>query len=196
MPRLSIPATLALIPPSMERLDEYLDMIDAAAARGEDGDGYNLTITSIVRRDPRDYVSRLLDLERGIDLPDGWVPMSTRWLTDAPAGPPGRIVGETRIRHGLSPSLEIEGGHVGYFIHPDHRGRGLGNAILALALRELARLGIERVLVTCNADNERSRRVIDRNGGMFDRYTTSLKSGKQVMRFWIENPLHSRDEHG
>ncbi len=117
--------------------------------------------------------------------------MSTRWLLDSAGGGDGRIVGETRIRHGLSPVLEIEGGHVGYFIHPDHRGRGLGNAILTLALRELAGLGVTKVLVTCNADNERSRRVIERNGGVFDRYTTSPKSGKQVMRFWIEN-VHSK----
>ena len=178
---------LALLPPSLERLGEYLGMTDAAAGRGEDGDGYTLTITSIVRRDPDGYLARLVELERGIDLPDGWVPMTTRWLADLSAGAPGRVVGETRIRHALSPALEIEGGHVGYFVHPDHRGRGLGNAILALALRELAGLGVTRVLVTCNADNERSRRVIERNGGVFDRYTVSPKSGKQVMRFWIEN---------
>jgi predicted acetyltransferase len=187
MPGPIVPASLALIRPSGQRLEEYLAMIDAAAARGEDGDGYNLTVTSIVRRDPRDYLAKLTDLEQGIDLPQGWVPMSTRWLLDSAGGVDGRIVGETRIRHGLSPALEIEGGHVGYFIHPDHRGRGLGNAILTLALRELAGLGVTKVLVTCNADNERSRRVIERNGGVFDRYTTSPKSGKQVMRFWIEN---------
>jgi predicted acetyltransferase len=184
----AVPGHLWLIAPSGERLEEYLCMMEAAARRGEGGDGYNLTIPSLVRPDPAGYLSRLWELERGIGLPEGWVPMSTRWLVDDSAGTPGRLVGETRIRHALSPALEIEGGHIGYFIHPEARGRGLGNAILALGLRELAGLGVRKVLVTCNADNHRSRRVIERNGGAFDRYTTSLKSGKQVMRFWIENP--------
>ncbi len=175
-----------LVPATARWLEAYLAMMDAAHARGESGDGYNLTITTIVRRDPEEYLHRLGELERGENLPQGWVPMSTRWLIVPGAGD-GVMAGETRIRHALSPSLEIEGGHVGYFIHPSHRGRGYGNAILALALSELAGLGVRRVLVTCNADNARSRRVIERNGGVFDRYTTSQKSGKQVMRFWIDN---------
>lgn len=187
----AIPHNLLLCVPRPERLDDYLGMIDAARDLGEDGDGYNLINTDSVRREPADHLRRLDEMERGVDLPDGWVPMSTRWLIDtSPEGTlasGGRVVGEARIRHALSPSLEIEGGHVGYFIHPRFRGRGFGNAILALALQELASLGVARVLVTCNADNTRSRRVIQRNGGIFDRYTISPRSAKQVMTFWIQN---------
>jgi predicted acetyltransferase len=186
-----IPQGLRLEPASAARLDEYLAMIDLALALGETGTGYNLTVTAIVRRDPQEHLRRLGEMERGQNLPEGWVPMSTRWLIDESNGVPGRLVGEARIRHGLSPSLEIEGGHVGYFIHPNFRGRGYGKAILRLALRELAALGIARVLVTCNADNQRSRRVIEGAGGLFDRYTVSPKSGKQVMRFWIANEVES-----
>lgn len=194
MPALPVvPATLSLAVPAAERLEDYLEMIDASHLAGEDGEGYNLVITSIIRRDPAEYLRRLAELARGVDLPEGWVPMSTRWLIDSSADAAGRVAGEARLRHALSPSLEIEGGHVGYFIGREHRGRGFGNAILALALRELASLGIDRVLITCNADNTRSRRVIERNGGVFDRYTISPKSGKQVMRFWIEN---QKSSHG
>ena len=172
---------LRLDRPSIERLEEYRSMIDMARARGESGDGYNLPVTSIIRRQGPHYLRRLEEVEAGINLPDTLVPMSTRWLIDHE----GRVVGETRIRHRLTPPLEIEGGHVGYFVHPDHRGRGYGREILRLALIELHRLGIDRVLVTCNADNFRSRRVIEANGGRFDHYTVSPASGKQVMRYWI-----------
>ena len=181
-----IPPTLHLEAPCKDRLPEYLAMIECAAARGEDGEGYYMINTATARADPAGHVKRLQEMEHGSNLPEGWVPMSTRWLIDDNQGTTGRVVGEARIRHALSPPLEIEGGHVGYFIHPELRGRGYGNAILALALGELARMGVERVLVTCNADNLRSRRVIERNGGAFDRYTTSPKSGKQVMRYWIQ----------
>lgn len=189
MPRscLAIQNTLRIEPASAARLEQFLAMIDTAHAAGESGDGYNLLSTAAIRRDPDEYLRKARDYEMGRDLPQGWVPVTTRWLIDAAEGDGGLVVGETRIRHALSPALEIEGGHVGYFIHPHFRGRGYGNAILALALRQLAELGIARVLVTCNSDNLRSRRVIERNGGAFDHYTLSPRSGKQVMRFWIEN---------
>ena len=194
-PAVPIPPDMTLAPVSVSKMGQYLEMIQTARDRGEDGSGYYMINPAAAQADPAAHVRRLAAMERGENLPEGWVPMSTRWLIGAPQGDAaakseltaGRLVGEVRIRHALSPALEIEGGHVGYFIHPDLRGRGYGNVILALAVRELADLRVERVLVTCNADNLRSRRVIERNGGVFDRYTVSPKSGKQVMGFWIEN---------
>lgn len=159
-------------------------MIDRALALGEDGDGYTLIDPRIARREPTQYLQRLDDFERGKNLPGGFVPTRTRWLINAD----GTLLGETRLRDQLNDNLRIEGGNVGYFIHPDHRGQGHGHRILALALQELASLGVSRVLVTCNATNARSRRVIEHNGGQFERYTTSPRTGKQVMTFWIENP--------
>ena len=171
-----------LVRPSPERLGEYLDMLDRARALGENGDGYTLVETGPVRRSgAAKYLRTLDDFEQGVRLPDGWVPVATRWLLNAD----GRLAGETRLRFQLTDALEIEGGHVGYFIHPDHRGRGLGHAILRLALRELRAAGIERVLVTCNDDNARSRRVIEAAGGAFRRHTTSPRTGKTVATFWI-----------
>ena len=79
----------------------------------------------------------------------------------------------------------MEGGHVGYFVDRDVRGRGYGTLILKLALIELRKVGVGDVLVTCDADNDRSRRVIERNGGVFRRNTVSPRSGKTVATFWV-----------
>ena len=114
------------------------------------------------------------------------MPQTTRWLALDET-----VVGEVRMRHALSPRLEIEGGHVGYFIHPDHRGRGYGTLILRLALEQLRTFGVGDVLVTCDDDNLRRRRVIERNGGVFDRHTVSPRTGKAVATFWIRKPLPS-----
>ena len=177
-----VSASPRLVAPSAALLDDYLAMIDAARGRGEDGAGYNLPVTDIIRRDRAGYLRRLAEIEAGTNLPRDWVPMSTRWLVDAS----GALVGEVRIRHRLAPPLLIEGGHVGYFVHPAHRRKGHGRAILALALIELReRHGVTDVLVTCNADNAPSRRVIERNGGTFDRQTTSPRSGNAVRCYWI-----------
>ena len=178
-----IPPGLRLVRPGADRLEPYLRMIEDAVGAGEDGHGFLLTVTSIVRREPATYLRRLAEMEAEIDLPEGWVPMSTRWLIDAGE----EVVGETRLRHRLTPALEVEGGHIGYFIGRSARGRGYGNAILAMGLGELSMLGIKRVLVTCDEDNLQSRRVIQRNGGVFERFAISPRSGKKVMGFWIDN---------
>ena len=172
-----------LVHPTIERREEYLDMLDRARALGENGDGYTLVETGPIRRSGgAKYLKTLDDFEAGVRLPDGWVPVATRWLLNAD----GRLAGETRLRFKLTDALEVEGGHVGYFIHPDHRRRGLGHAILRLALKELRAAGVSRVLVTCNDDNFRSRRVIQAAGGAFRRHTISPRSRTKVATFWID----------
>ena len=165
-------------------------MIDRALALGETGDGFKLTDPAAVRRDAGRYLRRLAEIERGHGLPAGWVTMTTRWLLDGR----DRVVGEVRVRHRLTADLEVEGGHVGYFVHPDARGLGHGTAILALALNVLAGFGVDRALVTCDDDNARSRRVILGNGGVFRRFTTSPRSGKRVATFWV--PTRRADTAG
>jgi predicted acetyltransferase len=53
--------------------------------------------------------------------------------------------------------------------------------MLAAGLAECRRLGIDRVLLTCDADNEPSRRVILSNGGVPDGRTGG------ELRFWIDH---------
>ena len=178
-----MPDQRRLVRPTRERLTAYADLIEDAQNAGEDGDGYNLLRVEPMRRNPAAYMRAMADFEAGRNLPESYVPQSTRWLLDAD----GVLVGEARIRHGLNDDLEVEGGHVGYFVGRHHRGLGHGRAILHLALIELRALGVSRVLVTCNADNHRSRRVIEANGGVFRRTTVSPRSGKDVATFWIEN---------
>jgi len=60
------------------------------------------------------------------------------------------------------------------------RGRGHASRALALALPRAAELGLERVLLTCDEDNEASRRTIEGNGGVYE----DTRKGKR--RYWIE----------
>jgi predicted acetyltransferase len=96
------------------------------------------------------------------------------------------IVGCVRLRLGLTPDLENEGGHVGYDVRPSARRRGYGTTLLRLALVEARALGLERVLVTCDDDNIGSIQVIERNGGVFSGSGVSKKTGKTVRQYWIE----------
>ncbi len=71
------------------------------------------------------------------------------------------------------------GGTIGYDIRPTARDRGHGRAMLRAALPHAVGLGFDPVLVTCDADNVPSRKVIEANGGVFED-----KRGDKL-RYWI-----------
>ena len=98
----------------------------------------------------------------------------------------GTIVGAVSLRHYLNHTNIVDGGHVGYGICPEYRGNGLGNLILQLALKKLSSMGIDNVLVTCDADNERSQKVIIKNGGVLENQTYD-EDGILIHRYWIDN---------
>ena len=97
----------------------------------------------------------------------------------------GAIVGRASIRHELNESLLREGGHVGYAVRPGFRRRGHATEILAQSLDRLRSLGVHRVLVTCDDDNEGSISLIERAGGeLEDR--VERQPGSSVRRYWID----------
>lgn len=105
-----------------------------------------------------DLVSRMKP--GGYPTPD-IVPMDSYFIEEH-----GGVVGELYIRHRLSPRLEKIGGHVGYKVRPARRNQGIATAALRLALGRLREIGVEHALVTCNATNPASARVIEKCGGV------------------------------
>jgi predicted acetyltransferase len=55
--------------------------------------------------------------------------------------------------------------------------------MLALAFEEAKKIGLEKVLIACYDDNLWSRRVIEKNGGIFERCV--LQDGRKKQRYWI-----------
>lgn len=110
---------------------------------------------------------------RGINLPEDRVPQTMYWLyvNEQP-------VGFVKIRHYLNESLEQRGGHVGYAISPKFQGKGYATKMLELALIEAKKMGIDKILITCDKDNSASRRVVEKNGGV-------LESEEEFCRYWI-----------
>ena len=129
------------------------------------------------------YVRELLDEERGVNLKEGWVPCTHRWLVE----PNGAVVGVTRLRHHIdTPFLASEAGHIGYDVAPSSRGKGYGVLALEVALREARRLGIDRVLLVADESNAASRRVIERCGGELEAVVFSQHWNQRVCRYWIQ----------
>jgi predicted acetyltransferase len=75
------------------------------------------------------------------------------------------LVGTIRVRHELTEGLWQDGGNVGYEVRPSLWNRGYATRMLALALTEARRIGLDWVLLTVAPTNAASIRVIEKNGG-------------------------------
>lgn len=95
-----------------------------------------------------------------------------------------KIVGIIDLRHHIDhPILSTWGGHIGYYVRPSERRKGYGKEMLRLNLLNAQKLGIKKVLVTCNKDNLASERTIIANGGIFE---SLIEVGNETMkRYWI-----------
>ena len=129
------------------------------------------------------YLADIRSHARGKHLPPGSVPCTVYWLTRG-----DRVLGTGSVRHHLNDFLLHEAGHIGYCIRPGERRRGCGTAFCALLVARARALGIERILITCDADNVASTRVIQHNGGVLEDERPSLHRNKIKRRYWIEPP--------
>jgi predicted acetyltransferase len=163
-----------LVAPAFTLRVPFQDMAREYAAFGEHR--YQLAL-----RDFHAYMWRLDEDRQAENLAAGRSPQLELWLEHS-----GTLLGCARLRLQLTPELETEGGHIGYDVRPSKRRQGYGTQVLALALIEARSRGIERVRITCDADNEPSRRVIERHGGRFSGTARSPHSGKLVEQFWID----------
>jgi predicted acetyltransferase len=121
------------------------------------------------------YLEALRDDERqDTPRPRGWVPGTTFWYVDGE-----EFLGTLQIRHYLTRHLRRVGGHIGYEVRPSARRQGHATRMLELSLPHAKRLGIDPALVTCDATNIASRKVIEANGGRPD---TPIPP---KLRYWI-----------
>lgn len=128
-----------------------------------------------------DYLRRLDDVRRGIDLPPDRVPAT---FLAAVVG--DDLVGRVSVRHELNDYLRSVGGHVGYGVRPGFRRRGFAGEILQQALVVARAVGVERVLVTCDEDNRSSAKIIERNRGVLEDVRTDDADGVRKCRYWID----------
>lgn len=102
------------------------------------------------------YLNDLQLYSMGMDIPRGHVPTSAFWLINKE-----EVVGVVRVRH-----EDVDcAGHIGYDISPNFRHRGYGHEILKLALEKALELGLMEVILTCNIDNNASKKIIEKNKG-------------------------------
>ncbi|MEU4426956.1 GNAT family N-acetyltransferase [Actinoplanes sp. NPDC024001] len=125
------------------------------------------------------WVARLLiEEDTAIPAEDGLVHCSYRWVVDG-----DRLLGTISLRHQLNEWLLEVGGNIGYGIRPSERRRGLARFALREMLAEARRIGLDRVMISCDVDNPASARTIESCGGVLeDVRDTSIGL---IRRYWI-----------
>ena len=134
---------------------------------------------AIRKKDYHDFEAYIDSLEEK-DESNGRVPDSTFFCLDTDTN---TFVGAVNIRHYLNESLLLNGGHIGDGVRPSRRGEGIATKMIAMALEECKKLGLEKVLMVCDKDNIASRRTIEKNGGILENEIEV--DGNVEQRFWI-----------
>lgn len=98
--------------------------------------------------------------ENPINMPEWFVPETYYYLWDDNV-----LVGEFRIRHGLTDALKTGAGHIGYSIKKEFRGKGYGTKGLKLTL-DLARQIVpeDEIYLRVLKSNIASYKAISNNG--------------------------------
>jgi predicted acetyltransferase len=100
-----------------------------------------------------------------------------RWIVDG-----DDVLGGIALRSGDSEFIR-SAGHIGYGIRPSARRRRYATWALGQILKEAGLVGINRVLLVCDAGNVASASTIERNGGVFE----GLQETEHglLRRYWI-----------
>jgi predicted acetyltransferase len=121
----------------------------------------------------------LITLSSGERVPR--LPGPVFWLDD------GEFCGAINLRYrpGTDELPDHVSGHIGYAVVPWKQRRGYATRALALLLPVAREVGLVQVELTCDDDNEPSRRVIVANGGV-ETGTRKGSGGKTKLVFRID----------
>jgi len=129
------------------------------------------------------YLARLNEFKQGIDIPEGYVEISTFWLVCGDA-----LLGVSNLRHRLNEQIAHIGGHIGLGIRPSARNKGLSTVLLnwTCEIAKAQNIGVapaNALHVHCYSHNHASKRMIESVGGKL--HSTVVSGDVEVSRYVI-----------
>ena len=172
--------SLKLIKPSIEYQKQIIEMLEEWIAYNKEHPEANTSPWSIFKNDYHDfeYYRNHLDV---VIPKEGLVPDSTYFCLDEERNV---VVGAINIRHELNDYLLKYGGHIGDGIRPSERRKGYATKMMALALNECKKLGMNQVLMVCDKKNIGSVKSIIKNGGIME--NEIIQNDRIMQRYWID----------
>lgn len=97
-----------------------------------------------------------------------------------------KIVGSINIRWNLSKAMQLFGGNIGYGIRPTERRKGYNKINLYLGLLEAKKLGLDKVMLDCDASNIGSDKTMQALGGVLTRTEINPSDGILTNVYWFD----------
>lgn len=163
------------------RLEDALDAARVHKAMMELDDWEFLLSDYVQDEEFSQYINRVTSWKEEETVPEGRV--ASTYLV---AVIEGRIAGRLSIRHRLNDFLGLVGGHIGYGVAPEFRGKGVATYMLKYGLEFMKERGEEKVFISCHSENEASRRIIEKCGGEFAALVPHpYENGELYRTYWI-----------
>jgi predicted acetyltransferase len=156
---------IKLVLPNTKYKTTYLHAVKEFIENGSDNestDHYLKTKFDELNNNFDSFVILLIDMHKGRNLKEGYVPSTEFWIIDENSKYCGRI----SLRHKLNDLLSKHGGHIGYDIIPSERGKKYASKALGLCLKKAKKMGLSEVLLTCDDNNLASYKTIESNNGI------------------------------
>ncbi|NLY21094.1 MAG: GNAT family N-acetyltransferase [Tissierellia bacterium] len=169
--------SIVLVKPDITHCEFVMEYKSAFLKTGEEINGSGVLSNS---ESYEQWLDSIMMNEKTETVKPGLVPANTYLAINEL----DEIVGMINIRHILNEHLLIEGGHIGYSVHPNHRQKGYATEILKLGLAKCKNLNIDKVLVTCTTENIGSRKAILNNGGVLENSVDV--ENETYERYWIK----------
>jgi predicted acetyltransferase len=134
--------------------------------------------------DYREWVDRVVDWNKGVNLPDDYAQAITYFVVRAKDN---KLIGMVNIRYGVTEENVKRGvGHIGSGVRPTERGKGYGTEILKICLEECKKYNLPEIHLNVKKDNIGAIRTIEKNKGKLNK-SIVMDNGEILLNYIIEN---------